>query len=211
MSIERLISGFKSFRGEYFETARPQFSRLVKEGQNPKVCVVACSDSRVDPAIVLQAEPGDIFSIRNVANLVPPCKADNSHHGTSAALEFAVTGLEVENVIIFGHAHCAGIDAMIKSARGESVPGEFVQPWTDIATEAHVRALAEMPDADDSEHARCCEKNAVLVSMENLMTFPFVAERVNAGTLALHGWYFDIAEGTLLAYDPATKTFAPIG
>ena len=207
MSIDRMIRGFNSFRGQYFEKNKPLYQSLVKAGQSPNVAVIACSDSRVDPAIVLQAEPGDIFSIRNVANLVPPFVDDDSHHGTSAALEFAVCGIGVENIIVFGHAHCAGIQAMISEQKGERVPGHFVGPWANIAAEAYVRTKNDFPDADIETEARCCEKNSVLVSLENLMTFPFISERVKAKKLQLHGWYLDIVEGTLSAYDADEKTF----
>ena len=210
MSIDRMILGFNSFRSQYFEKNKPLYQKLVRDGQNPNIAVVACSDSRVDPAIVLQAEPGDIFSIRNVANLVPPFVSDHSHHGTSAALEFAVCGVGVEHIIIFGHAHCAGIGAMIKEQKGEHMPWHFVGPWANIAAEAYRRTKNEMPDADGETEARCCEKNSVLVSLENLMTFPFIAERVKDGRLTLHGWYLDIVEGTLLSYDPEKKSFKKI-
>ncbi|MDH5188176.1 MAG: carbonic anhydrase [Rhodospirillaceae bacterium] len=210
MSIDRMILGFNSFRSQYFEKNKPLYQKLIRGGQKPSIAVIACSDSRVDPAIVLQAEPGDIFSIRNVANLVPPFVSDDSHHGTSAALEFAVCGIGVEHVIVFGHAHCAGINAMIKEQKGEHVPWHFVGPWANIAAEAYVRTKKEMPDADEETEARCCEKNSVLVSLENLMTFPFIAERVNDGRLTLHGWYLDIVEGTLLSYDPEEKSFKKI-
>ena len=213
MSIERMVRGFNSFRGQYFEKSKPLYQKLVNAGQSPSAAVIACSDSRVDPAIVLQAEPGDIFSIRNVANLVPPFVADDSHHGTSAALEFAVCDIGVEHVIVFGHAHCAGIKAMISEQKGEHVPGHFIGPWANIASEAYVRTKNEMADntagddADPEIEARNCEKNSILVSLENLMTFPFIAERVKNGSLQLHGWYLDIVEGTLLAYDAGEKTF----
>ena len=210
MSIERMILGFNSFRSQYFEKNKPLYQKLVRDGQNPNIAVVACSDSRVDPAIVLQAEPGDIFSIRNVANLVPPFVSDDSHHGTSAALEFAVCGVGVGHIIVFGHAHCAGIGAMIKEQKGERMPWHFVGPWANIAAEAYRRTKKEMPDADGETEARCCEKNSVLVSLENLMTFPFIAERVKDGRLKLHGWYLDIVEGTLLSYDPEEKSFKKI-
>lgn len=209
MSIEAMIAGFNSFRGQYFEKNKPLYQRLVKAGQNPNVAVIACSDSRVDPAIVLQAEPGDIFSIRNVANLVPPFVEDDSHHGTSAALEFAVCGVGVEHIIVFGHAHCAGIEAMISEQKGEHVPWHFVGPWANIAAGAYVRTQKEMQGKpfDAELEARCCEKNSVIISLENLMTFPFIAERVKNGSLSLHGWYLDIVEGTLHAYDEDKKIF----
>lgn len=211
-NLKKLVEGFNDFRTRYFSERQSLYRRLVNQGQKPKVAVIACADSRVDPAIVLQVEPGDIFAIRNVANLVPPYeedqKGDVSYHGTSAALEFAVEVLGVEHVVVFGHAHCAGIQAMIDGQQGGGgVAGRFVQAWTAIASQAFHRARSKNPGAEGAELARCCERQAVLVSLDNLMTFPFVKKRIEAGTLEIHGWYLDIAEGELSAYDPAKDAF----
>ena len=207
--IGKLVTGFNNFRTLYFSERQNLYRRLVNDGQKPKVAVIACADSRVDPAIVLQVEPGDIFAIRNVANLVPPYDehGDMSYHGTSAALEFAVEELGVEHIVVFGHAHCAGIQAMINTEEGGPKGGNFVTLWTSIAAKAYQRARAAKPDAKGKELARCCEKHAVLVSLENLETFPFIKERMAAGTLDIHGWYLDIAEGELSAYDSESETF----
>lgn len=212
--LKKLVEGFNDFRTRYFTERQSLYRRLVNQGQKPKVAVIACADSRVDPAIVLQVEPGDIFAIRNVANLVPPYEEDQegdvSYHGTSAALEFAVQVLGVEHVVVFGHAHCAGIQAMIDGQQGSTVSGRFIQAWTAIAAQAFHRAKAAKPSAEGPELARCCERQAVLVSLENLMTFPFIQEKVDAGQLEIHGWYLDIAEGDLSAYDPLKDSFEPL-
>jgi len=208
--IRKLVQGFNNFRTLYFTERQSFYRTLVDEGQKPKVAVIACADSRVDPAIVLQVEPGDIFAIRNVANLIPPYDehSDQSYHGTSAALEFAVEELGVEHIVVFGHAHCAGIQAMIDTQEGGPDAGAFVTLWTSIASPAFARARIDKPMAQGEDLARCCEKHAVVVSLENLQTFPFVAEGIDAGTLQIHGWYLDIAEGALSAYDAARKTFS---
>ena len=214
-SIKKLVSGFSHFRTRYFKEHQDLYRNLVNQGQKPKVAVIACADSRVDPAIVLQVEPGDIFAIRNVANLVPPYEIDEegdmSYHGTSAALEFAVDVLGVEHVVVIGHAHCSGIQAMINGQEGEEVSGRFIPAWTAIAAEAFHRAKSTIPVAEGKEFARCCERQAVLVSLDNLRTFPFIKEKMDAGKLEVHGWYLDIAEGELKAYDPETKKFGPLG
>lgn len=213
--LRKLVDGFRNFHSQYFTARQDLYRQLVSQGQKPKVVVVACADSRVDPAIVLQVEPGDIFAIRNVANLVPPYEEDEdgdvSYHGTSAALEFAVDVLGVEHVVVFGHAHCAGVQAMIDGQSGKKVGGRFIPSWTSISAKAFHRAKAIKPDAEDQELARCCERQGVLVSLENLMTFPFVKDKVDAGTLQLHGWYLDIAEGQLSGYDPAKEEFVRLG
>lgn len=213
-SIKKLVSGFNDFRTRYFDDRKNLYRRLVKQGQKPKVAVIACADSRVDPAIVLQVEPGDIFAIRNVANLVPPYEVDDegdvSYHGTSAALEFAVDVLGVEHVVVIGHAHCSGIQAMINGQEGEKSTGRFIPAWTAIAAEAFHRAKAATPVAEGDEFKRCCERQAVLVSLDNLRTFPFIQEKIDAGKLEVHGWYLDIAEGELTAFDPNTQKFGPL-
>jgi carbonic anhydrase len=207
--IRKLIRGFNDFRDHYFVEHQSLYNGLVSNGQRPKVAVIACADSRVDPAIVLQVEPGDIFAIRNVANLVPPYEEtdDQAYHGTSASLEFAVTELGVEHVVVFGHAYCAGIQAMIDTQKGNHVSGRFVALWTSIAAKAYETAKSENPEATGETLARCCERHAVLVSLENLKTFPFIQAGLEAGTLEIHGWYLDIAKGELSSYDETDKTF----
>jgi len=210
--IRKLVLGFNNFRDHYFIEHQSLYNGLVTQGQRPKVAVIACADSRVDPAIVLEVEPGDIFAIRNVANLVPPFEEndDQAYHGTSAALEFAVTELGVEHVVVFGHAYCAGIQAMIDTQKGKTGSGRFVSLWTSIAAKAYTSAQAENPNATGEALARCCEKHAVLVSLDNLRTFPFIRDGLKAGTLEIHGWYLDIAKGELSCYDEASQAFQPI-
>lgn len=212
--LNKLIFGFAHFRERYFSQRKDLYRRLVREGQKPKIVMVACADSRVDPAIVLQADPGDIFAIRNVANLVPPYEESEdgalSYHGTSAALEFAVEQLGVEHVVVFGHAHCSGVKAMVKGQEGDPVAGRFVPAWTSIVDRAYTMAKAKNPTAQGEELDRCCERQAVLVSLENLMTFPFIRERVEAKTLEIHGWYLDIAEGQLSSYNAAEDKFETV-
>lgn len=212
--LNKLIFGFTFFREKYFSERKDLYRRLVRDGQRPNIAMVACSDSRVDPAIVLQADPGDIFAIRNVANLVPPFEEDEagetSYHGTSAALEFAVEQLGVEHVVIFGHAHCSGVKAMVMGQEGAPVAGRFVPSWTSIVNKAYTLAKSKNPTAEGETLDRCCERQAVIVSLENLMTFPFIRERVQNQTLQIHGWYLDIAEGELSSYDPALDKFSPL-
>lgn len=210
--IRKLVQGYHDFRTRYFSERQSVYSRLVRDGQKPKVAVIACADSRVDPAIVLQVEPGDIFAIRNVANLIPPYEDgdDDAYHGTSAAIEFAVTKLGVDHVVVFGHAYCAGIQNMIDAQEGTATSGRFVTSWTSIAAPAYARAHAELPEATGEDLARCCEKHAVLVSLENLKTFPFVKDGLDNGTLEIHGWYLDIAEGELSCFDEKEGVYMPI-
>ena len=208
--IDKLTAGFRIFRDGRFQEQRATYENLVDQGQNPRVAVVACSDSRVDPAIVLQADPGDLFIVRNVANLVPPCKRDGDFHGTSAALEYAVEHLQVQHLIILGHAHCGGVRSLFEKAEQDDESNQFVSPWMSLVRSAYLRVEGTMPDASAEEKARICEQSAVLVSLENLMTFPCISRRVGDGRLRLHGWYIDIRSCTLQLYDPIRQTFEPI-
>ncbi|TNE36964.1 MAG: carbonic anhydrase [Alphaproteobacteria bacterium] len=205
-----LTDGFRKFREIYFEKSPELFRETLRYGQNPQFAMVACSDSRVDPAIVFQTHPGDIFSIRNVAALVPPNEQQGHYHGTSAALEFAVTGLKVEHIVIMGHAHCGGVEAMVKRQEGEAVGGQFLSHWTDLLIKARERALAEDDSLEGRALLRAAERQGVKLSLENLMTFPFVSEAVGKGRLQLHGWYLDIAEGQLEYYDTDKRVFQPL-
>ncbi|MCP5367932.1 MAG: carbonic anhydrase [Hyphomicrobiales bacterium] len=205
--IEKLTAGYRGFRAGRFNEQRQTYEELVDHGQRPKVALIACSDSRVDPATVLQADPGDLFMVRNVANLVPPYEREGHYHGTSAALEFAVQHLEVDHVVVLGHAHCGGIKSLFEERERGGDGNFFVPPWMSLVKSAYLRVQGTMPDADEEVKARVCEQSAVLVSLENLMTFPCIRERVGAGRLRLHGWYIDIRACTLHVYDPERQSF----
>ncbi len=206
-AIDGLKKGFKDFREREFQKNSAVWNGLVKNGQAPRIAIVACSDSRVDPAIMMNAEAGEIFVIRNVANLVPPHDEAGGYHGTSAALEFAVQHLKVEHIVVLGHAYCGGINSLF-GPRKTGVEGHFfIPPWMSIAEPAHRRVAATMPDAPLAEQARACEKGAVLVSLENLMTFACIRKKVHERTLSLHGWYVDMGDGTLSCYNPESNQF----
>ena len=205
--IARFIAGFRRFQEKYFSEDRALFERL-RQGQQPKSLIVACADSRVDPAILMGAEPGEVFVVRNVANLVPPYEPGGSFASVPAALEFAVLSLAVEHIIVLGHAQCGGLPALMS---GAGPGGEFIGKWVGIAQRAHDRVLTELPNKPPALQARACEQAAILVSLENLMTYPWIAQRVATGAMHLHGWYFDLAEGSLWHYDPAHLAFEPIG
>ena len=207
-AVDKLVQGYCSYRDGSYEKSRPLIEDLVERGQRPEVAVIACSDSRVDPAILFQADPGDLFVVRNVANLVPPMEEEGTYHGTSAALEFAVLGLGVKHLVVLGHAHCGGIKLMMDAQPGTS-SFKYVSPWVSMLAAAHRRVLATMGQADEKERTRACEQNAVLVSLENLTTFSWVRERVESGELQLHGWYVDIAVPQLSAYDWESGKFKP--
>lgn len=205
--IDRLVAGFGRFQERYYRQERHLFERLVRQGQSPKIAVIACCDSRVDPAIITDCDPGDLFVVRNVANLVPPYETGGAYHGTSAALEFAVRTLRVSHVVVFGHARCGGIRALVD---GGGEHGGFIAPWMEIASSAREDVVARLPNATRDERLCAVEQRAIQVSLSNLLTFPWIAEAVEHQLLHLHGWYFDIKSGALLRYDPATDTFLPL-
>jgi carbonic anhydrase len=205
-SPEQLIQGFRRFREQHFTRDDALYRQLVARGQTPGIMVVACCDARVDPAIVLDCAPGDLFVIRNVANLVPPSESRAGHHGTSAALEFGVCNLGVQHIIVLGHARCGGIRTLLESG-GTANPDSFIDDWMHLAEKARAEVERDMPDALQEDKALACEQRAILISLHNLKTFPWVRERVENGTLALHGWYFDIQHGQLLQYSAAAGVF----
>jgi carbonic anhydrase len=205
--FDSLVGGYRRFRGDHWATQRARWAEL-KEGQSPKVMVIACSDSRVDPAQIFDTSPGEIFVVRNVANLVPPFELDGSRHGVSAALEFAVTQLEVSEIVVMGHGSCGGVNAALTGAFADKAPGAggFIAHWVDMLDEARDRIIAQY--GTGPEAIRAMELETVRVSIANLRTFPFIPEREAAGTLRLRGAYFAIADGILHIMDDQGN-FAP--
>jgi len=202
-----LITGYHRFRGAGWSRQHERWAQL-REGQSPRVMVIACSDSRVDPAQIFDASPGEIFSVRNIANLVPPFELGGGRHGVSAALEFAVTQLEVEEVVVLGHGSCGGVAAALSKAFAGAPPGAggFIDHWVDMLDEARDRVIAEY--GTGPEAIRALELETVRVSLRNLRTFPCIPEREAAGTLKLRGAYFAIADGVLHVMDD-DGNFAP--
>jgi carbonic anhydrase len=189
--MEDLIAGYRRFRAGTWRDERARFDELTKFGQKPRALVIGCSDSRTDPQMVFNAVPGELFVIRNVANLVPPYGPDDQPHGSSAAIEFAVRVLKVPQIIVMGHAMCGGIQALLNGAPADV--SDFVNQWVRIAEPVRARAMAA-----PAEHRQdICEHDSVRLSLTNLMTFPWIASAVSAGTLKLHGCFFDIRSGIL--------------
>jgi carbonic anhydrase len=200
--MDSLIQGYHRFRDTTWPEQRRRFEALAEQGQRPRAMVIACSDSRVDPGMIFNAGPGEIFTVRNVANLVPPYQPDGAYHGTSAAIEFGVLGLEVKDLIVMGHGMCGGISALL-----EGVPppmGDFLTPWIRVAAPA--RRVLRCTPADPQ---LACEHATVQLSLDNLRTFPWVTERVANGRLHLHGAHFDVRTG-ILAMLREDGTFDPI-
>ena len=202
-----LLDGYQRFRDTEWSRQRERWVDL-RQGQRPSVMVIACSDSRVDPAQIFDTSPGEIFVVRNIANLVPPFELDGSRHGVSAALEFAVTQLEVTEVMVMGHGSCGGVEAALSQRFQGRAPGAggFIAHWVDMLDEARERIVAEY--GVGPEAMRALELETVRVSIRNLRTFPCIPEREAAGTLRLRGAYFAIADGILHVMDD-NGDFAP--
>jgi carbonic anhydrase len=202
-----MIDGYRRFREGDWLRQRARWSELA-ESQAPKLLVIACSDSRVDPSQIFDASPGEMFVVRNVANLVPPFERGGGRHGVSAAIEFAVTQLEVPEIVVLGHGQCGGVAASLSRRFEGKRPGEggFIAQWVDLLDEARERIVAEHgPDAHTM-----LEFEAVRVSLANIRTFPCIPEREQSGRLRLHGAHFAIADGILRVLDEATGVFEPI-
>lgn len=208
--LDRLIEGYRRFRETGWREQRERWAELA-EGQSPKVMVIACSDSRVEPAQIFDARPGEIFVVRNVANLVPPFEPDSAYHGVSAALEFAVTQLEVEELVVMGHGFCGGCAAALTGQfdDAEHGAGHFIAHWIDMLGGARAAIRARHPEIGREAFLEM-ELEGVRLSLANLMTFPWVRERVDSKRLKLHGAFFAIADGRLHVLDGKSGEFAPV-
>jgi len=209
MDFEALVAGYRRFREHGWSDQHERWVELAA-GQSPKVMIIACSDSRVDPAQIFDARPGEMFVVRNVANLVPPFEPDHHYHGVSAALEFAVTQLNVAEIVVMGHGYCGGCAAALtgqfdKAGHGE---GHFIAHWINMLTPARDRIRAEHPEMGRDAFL-AMEHEGVRISLRNLRTFPWVTEREQAGTLRLHGAVFAISDGILHLLDEAGGSFSP--
>ena len=208
----KLVVGFRKFREKFFDPETALFGSL-SSGQSPKTLIIACSDSRVDPSLMASANPGELFVIRNVANLVPPYESSKTGlHGVSAAIEFAIIKLKVENVVVLGHRQCGGIRSLMAGSHEDDE--SFVGKWMTIAEAARKKVIAEFgpakTDAEADALCRRCEMEAISVSIDNLKTFPFVAEAIKTRCLNIMGIYFDLEQGQLFEFDENLKTFSII-
>ena len=198
---DNLAEGYNRFRAERYLAQSNLFATLAK-GQSPQTMVIGCSDSRVEPAVLFDSEPGDLFVVRNVANIVPKFSATDGLHGVEAALEFAVTALKVSQIVVLGHSACGGIGACLSAANDKPV-GQFISPWVAQLVEVRDQVLANNPDNAHKE----LEQAGVVWSVSNLMDYPFVKDAVNNGSLALLGAWFDIGSGTLFWHNSETNEF----
>lgn len=213
--VTPLMDGFQQFRNDFFGEDNSFFKGLVTHGQKPKTMVISCADSRADPAILFDSRPGDLFMVRNVANLVPPYAPDEGQHGVSAAIEYGVRDLKVQHLVVLGHAFCGGIQALCAHHRSAHENGgnadaptrEFIQSWIDIASPA-IQTLDLDNWQDSSQHD--AERASIRNSVANLRSFPWIVEAIEAGKLEIHGWWFDMEHGALWGLDQESDKFVQL-
>lgn len=209
--FRELIEGYRRFRTGPYAEQRLRWDALA-QGQSPKVMLIACSDSRVDPTRVFDTGPGQAFVVRNIANLVPPYMPSSEEHGTPAALEYAVCVLKVHQIVVFGHARCGGIQASLSGQFTDAAPGQgqFIGRWMALIEPARAQVMAAAAVSPDVDTQSALEQAAVRLSLQNLRTYPFVAEAVAAGQLKLQGAIFGVADGSLKVLNPDTDRFEPV-
>jgi len=195
----RLREGYQSFRTGRLPMEQSRYRELAERGQSPEIMVIGCCDSRVSPEVIFDARPGELFVVRNVANLVPPYSPDGAYHGVSAALEFAVLALKVKHIVVLGHAHCGGVKAFAEDAAPLS-PGDFIGKWMSLMAPA-AEAVGTREGRPHAEYLELMEKASIANSLANLLTFPRLRALVEAGEVALHGAYFGVATGELSVRD----------
>ncbi|MEI6353595.1 MAG: carbonic anhydrase [Methylococcus sp.] len=221
--LTHLLNGIKGFQDRYYHQDPERMKVLSEQGQSPRVLLIACSDSRVDPAILTGAQPGDLFVIRNVANLVPPFELEGHVDGARAAIEYAVRDLKVNHIVVLGHASCGGIKALLGSVSGHKIERDFIGSWVSIALAGCSRYLHNpngkgldgqgMNELDVTtlcQHQHLTERAAIRGSLANLTTYPWIEERIKSGDLKLHGWWFDLETGDLWCTDAENTSFLPV-
>lgn len=207
--VPELVAGYRQFLRTEYPKEAARYQALADLGQAPRSMVIACCDSRVDPSRIFSARPGELFVVRNVANLVPPFETAGSYHGTSAALEFAVEGLHVENIIVLGHARCGGVRSFVDSTFAGRKQTGFVGNWVSLLEPAW-STLGAVSGMGYAALCRQVELAGIIQSLKNLRSFPFIDRATANGQLRLHGAYFDISTGELLVLDRTTRMFTPL-
>jgi carbonic anhydrase len=207
---ENLTDRFRRFKHRHFVPNADHYEELATYGQNPEVMVISCCDSRVDPETIFSAMPGELFVVRNVANLVPPYETGGKFHGVSTAIEFAIMNLRVKHVIVMGHSGCGGVKAALDQSAAIQTEAMFISRWMSMLDDARLRVVAAHQMAPQAEKQKLLEMEGIKTSISNLRTFPFVKDVEDKGRLSLHGAYFDIASGTLSVLNHSRGDFFPL-
>lgn len=211
MDIAILMQGTEEFKKQSFKKYKERYIDLVKKGQKPKALFIGCSDSRVVPSLITNSDPGDLFVVRNIGNFVPPYKPDEDFHGTAAAIEYAVSFLRVSDIIVCGHSHCGAIDGVFKRDSINITSMIHVKKWLELGdrTKKAIEDLERIRYLEPREKMEMAEQVSVVFSLQNLLTYPKVAEKVNDGTLSIRGWYYRIETGDIEFYDDDKMAFFP--
>jgi carbonic anhydrase len=207
---ENLADRFRRFKQRHFLPNAEQYEELATYGQTPEAMIISCSDSRVDPETIFGAMPGELFVVRNVANLVPPYETGGKFHGVSAAIEFAARNLRVKHLIVMGHSGCGGVKAALDQSAAIQTESQFISRWMSMLDDARLSVLASHQTRPHAEKQRALEKEGVKTAIKNLRTFPFISQLEDKGRLALHGAYFDIGTGTLSVLNHSRNEFFPL-
>jgi len=197
-SLAKILQGYQQFREKYAQGDNSVMQYLSNYGQKPKIMVVSCCDSRVDPALILQCDPGDLFVVRNIANIIPPYEKDEAHHGTSAALEFGIGFLKVKHLILLGHSQCGGIELLLSNKNANH--NDFITNWVSLIKTPHTHLQ------DQDEFA----KLALNQSLEHCLTFPWIKDKVAQNELKIHLWFFDVKQGQVFTYSETDKKYRPL-
>lgn len=211
--LQELIDGFKRFKTKFVEGKSEQYQALAHQGQSPKALIIGCCDSRVDPALTLDCDPGDLFVVRNVANLVPPYSRERLYASTSAALEFGILSLNIEHIIIIGHSTCAGIKAVLEKARAHSqgkaseTPTSSIDQWMNNAIAAAEATIKENDHIPEEDQHCICSRKSLVKSLENLKTYPWIKERLASNSLTINGWYLHLSDASLERYCEENQRF----
>ncbi len=209
MNIQELIDGNESFKDKKFKKYENKFLDLVKNGQSPKVLFIACSDSRVDPTLITNSNPGDLFVLRNIGNFVPPFSPDDDYHATAAGIEYATSVLEVSDIIICGHSNCGAIESLYKDI--DSINLLHVKRWLDLGLSAKNYVEKNLKnDASKATKLKFTEQMSIIFQMQNILSYPDVKKRVEDGKLSIRGWYYEIKTGELLYYSDKDREFLPM-
>lgn len=206
MKIFELMKGNKSFQDVYFENHEKEFLDLVNHGQEPKVLFIGCSDSRVIPNLIMGTKPGELFVVRNIGNFVPPYSPNNDYHGTAAAIEYAVNVLNVEDIIVCGHTHCGACESLFKPI-DKNLP--HVNKWLELGKRAKEITLSKNV-SDNEEKLRLTEQISIVLQVENLLTYPYIKERLESKKIFIHGWYYIIETGEIEYYNSKIQSFEPL-
>ena len=209
VKVQNLIDGHENFRDRKFKKYEDKFLDLVKNGQKAKVLFIACSDSRVDPVLITNSDPGDLFVLRNIGNFVPPFSPDNDYHATAAGVEYATHVLKVTDIIICGHSHCGAINSLYQDI--DSINLLHVKRWLDLGAEAkkHVENRISS-EASQEEKLELTEKVSVVFQMKNILSYPQVKQRVDSGKLSIRGWYYKLETGELEYFCDKDREFLPM-